>query len=252
MGKFVNKKSQGLVKYEAVIKNSFDKVLHLDNIMKFYKFQPVGPVKASETFYDTPTDMLAKAGVVLSKIQEGDRVFFKVEQSAYLSNAFRHSTSKIFVHKVGPKDTIKDHAFYLVDGIRGLFATSFSIDLENVIKNAIPKITISINSNIYKVISGTGFRCYVALEETKIQNFETKKSYQTEGMTVKHIGPEQYLEEFDRFNNAIQKYCKEFIVVNDNNFEHAKNVTKKIVVPKLTKEEKKKQKELEKKKSQIK
>ena len=71
-------------------------------------------------------------------------------------------------------------------------------------------------------------------------------------MTVKHIGPEQYLEEFDRFNNAIQKYCKEFIVVNDNNFEHAKNVTKKIVVPKLTKEEKKKQKELEKKKSQIK
>ncbi|MBQ3494600.1 MAG: hypothetical protein IJA69_04210 [Clostridia bacterium] len=252
MGKFVQKQNFGVEKYEAIIKNSFKKVLALGQVLKFYKFQFAGSLTSSETFYDTAGHILEKAGIILSRIQERDRVFFKVEQSAYLKKTFKHTTSKIFTHKVGAKDSIKDHAFYLVDGIRGLYSTSFSVDLENVIKNAVPTITISTKADVYKVISGTGFRCYMAHEEIVYKNFETKKKYQSQGMTIKHLGPEQYLDEFNEFNKAVQKHCKEFLVVHDNTFEHAKNVTKKIEVPKLTKEEKKKQNELEKKKNAIK
>ena len=252
MGKFVQKQNYGTVKYEAVVKNSFEKVLALTSVLRFFKFQSLGPVQSSETFYDTPTNLLEKAGIILSRVQEGNRVFFKVEQSAYFSKAFKHPTSKIFIHKVGTKDSITDHAFYLVDGIRGLYSTAFSIDLENIIKNAVPKITIQISARVYKVISGTGFRCYMAHEDILYKNFQTKKKYTSQGMTIKHLGPEQYMQEFDEFNSLVEKHCKQFLVVHDNTYEHAKNVTKKIEIPKLTKEEKKKKKEQEKKKSAIK
>lgn len=252
MGKFVQKQQLGTVKYEAVTKNSFGKVLKLTSILRFYKFAAVGGVQTSETFYDTPADLLFKSGLILSRVQEGNRVYFKVEQSAYFSKKFKHSSTKIFVHKVGARDTIKDHAFYLVDGIRGLYSTAFSIDLENVIKNVVPKIVIQTNASVFKVISGTGFRCYMAHEEILYRNFVTKKKYKAQGMTVKHLGPEQYMQEFDEFNNNIVKYCKDFMVIHDDVYEHAQNVTKKIEVPKLTKEEKKKKKELEKKKAAIK
>lgn len=252
MGKFVRKQEIGTVKYEAVTKNSFSKVLKLTSVLRFYKFASIGGVQTSETFYDTPADLLFKSGIILSRVQEGNRVYFKVEQSAYFSKKFKHSSTKIFVHKVGARDTVKDHAFYLVDGIRGLYSTAFSIDLENVIKNAVPKIVIQTNANVFKVISGTGFRCYMAHEEILYRNFVTKKKYKTQGMTIKHLGPEQYMQEFDEFNNNIVKYCKDFMVIHDDVYEHAQNVTKKIEVPKLTKEEKKKKKELEKKKAAIK
>ncbi len=225
MGKFIELKNDDVVKYEALTDKPFEKVFALQNVLKFYRFAYAGTVKSSEIFYDTPSDLLYKAGVVLSRVQEDDRVFFKVSPSASLSNV---TTKKIFSHKVGVKDTIKDHAFYLVDGIKGLFSTPFSIDVENVIKNAVPKIGIFINADVYKVISGTGFRSFMCHENIKYENYETKRKQHALGMTVKMIGPEQYHEEFVSFNDAIKKYCKEFIEVHDNLYEHAKKITRKI------------------------
>ena len=225
MGKFVELKNDDVVKYEALTTKPFGKVFALQNILKFYKFAFAGTVKSSEIFYDTPNDLLYKAGVVLSRVQEGDRVFFKVAPSASLSKI---ATQKIFSHKVGVKDTIKDHAFYLVDGIKSLFSTPFSIDVENVIKNAIPKIGVFTSASVYKVISGTGFRAYMCHEETKYENYETKRKQHSQGMTIKMIGPEQYKNEFISFNDSIKKYCKEFIEIHDNIYEHAKKITRKI------------------------
>ncbi len=224
MGKFVELQKYDIVKYEALTDKPFAKILSLENKLKFYRFQFVGPVRASETFYDTPNDILYKAGIVLSRIQEDDRVFFKVEQVSSLKS----KTQKVFSHKVGVKDTIKDHSFYLVDGIRAMFNTPIYIDLENVIKNAVPKISISIMANVYKIISGSGFRAYMCLETQKYENFETKRQHKSDGMTIKLDGPTQYLPEFNSFNDNIKKYCKEFIEVNDNVYEHAKKLTKKV------------------------
>ena len=224
MGKFVELQNYDVVKYEALTDKPFRKILALEHILKFYKFQYFGPVKSSETFYDTPNDILYKAGIVLSRIQEDDRVFFKVGQASTL----KAKTQKVFSHKVGVKDTIKDHSFYLVDGIKSIFSTPIYIDLENVIKNAVPKVSIFINANAYKVISGSGFRAYMCLEDIRYENYETKRQHKSNGMTVKLAGPDQYLPEFKSFNDSIKKYCKEFIEVHDNIYEHAKILTKKV------------------------
>ena len=241
MGKFVELVNTDVVKYEALTSKPFDKVFALEGILKFYKFQFFGPVKSSETFYDTPNDLLYKAGIVLSRVQEDDRVFFKVAQA--VNNNLKTSTQKVFSHKVSVRDTIKDHSFYLVDGIRGLFSTPIYIDLENVIKNAIPKITVAISANVYKIISGSGFRAYMCHENITYENFETKRQQKANGMTVKLSGLEQYMSEFIEFNKAIQKHCKEFVEVHEDLYEHAKKITKKID-PKVAKESLKKAKEM--------
>ena len=225
MGKFIELKNDDVVKYEALVNKPFERVFELQKILKFCRFAFSGTVKSSEIFYDTPNDLLYKAGVVLSRIQEGDRVFFKVAPAASFTTI---NTQKIFSHKVGVKDTIKDHAFYLVDGIKGLFSTAFSIDLENVIRNAVPKIGIFTNANVYKIISGTGFRAFMCHEDIRYENYETKRKQHSLGMTVKMIGPQQYRNEFIAFNDSIKKYCKEFIEINDNTYEHARKITRKI------------------------
>ncbi len=235
MGKFIELKNDDVVKYEALTDKPFEKVFALQNVLKFYRFAFAGTVRSSEIFYDTPNDLLNKAGVILSRVQEDDRVFFKVAPSTSLSKV---TTQKIFSHKVGVKDTIKDHAFYLVDGIKGLFSTPFSIDVENVIKSAVPKIGVFTNANVYKVISGTGFHAFMCHEDTRYENYETKRKARSQGMTVKMAGPSQYQSEFISFNNAIKKYCKEFVEIHDNTYEHAKRITKKID-PKQAKKDKK-------------
>ena len=241
MGKFVELVNNDVVKYEALTSKPFDKVFALERILKFYKFQFFGSVKSSEVFYDTPNDLLYKAGVVLSRVQEDDRVFFKVAQAA--NSNLKTNTQKVFSHKIGLRDTIKDHSFYLVDGIRGLFNTPFSIDLENVVKNSIPKISVTINANVYKVISGSGFRAFMCHEDIHYENHESKRQQKANGMTIKLSGPEQYMPEFKEFNKAIQKHCKEFVLVHENLYEHSKKITKKID-PKQAKEDLKKAKEM--------
>lgn len=227
MGKFIELQNNDVIKYEALTDKPFNKVFELQGILKFYKFQFFGSVKSSEIFYDTPNNLLYKAGIVISRVQEGDQVFFKVAPSASFSK-IKTNTKKIFSHKVGVKDTLKDHSFYLVDGVKGLFSTPLYIDVENVIKNAKPKVAVYINANIYKIISGTGFRSFMCHEEIKYENFESKRHTTSKGMTLKFIGSEHYLKEFNSFNDSIKKYCKEFIEIHDNLYEHASKITKKL------------------------
>ena len=239
MGKFVELNSKDIVRYEALTDKPFGKVFALENILTFYRFQYCGQIHTSEIFYDTPNDILYKAGIILSKIQEENRVFFKVYQ---ISQSKILKSQKVFAHQVGAKDTLKDHAFYLVDGIRGVFSTPFYVDLENVIKNAIPKVASYTVANVYKIISGSGFRSYICMEDTKYENFETKRSQKVQGMTVKLIGPEQYMPEFVTLNETIQKYCKDFVQVHNNQYEYIKTITRKID-PKQAKLDMKKAKE---------
>jgi hypothetical protein len=225
VGKFVEIRNDDFMKYEALVDKPFGKVVQLDRVLPFYKLSPEGAIRCSEVFYDTPNDLLLKAGITLSKIQEDDQVFFKVCQN---TTSKTNRNQKVFSHKVGAKDTLKDHAFYLMDGIRGLFSTPMYIDLEHVIQIAIPKVGIFINANLINVISGTGFRANLTLEETRYENYETKRNQKVLGMTVRLASPEQYMPEFVSFNDAIKKHCKDFIEVNDNIYQHVRTITRRI------------------------
>lgn len=246
MGYFVKVGSETTRKYEMVGESSFKGLLFYLKEMQFHKTTYDGKDIAVETYFDTPENLLAKSGIVLSKFDEENNHFIKVENTAFLSKILNKLKKEVFVHKIGANDTLSDHAFYIKDGITALYTTSFSIDLENVIKNAIAYIKVTTRAKIYSVASGTGMRVKVALEDKKIENFGTKRNHVYNSITVKlaNNNKEVFMEEFKKFNELLQKNCKEFIETSENQFEFITKVTKPIE-PKIV------EKKPEKKKSKV-
>ena len=242
MGYFVKIDSNITRKYEEVGSSSFKNLLGFLNALHFQKTTYIGKDIAKETFFDTPEHLLARGGIILSKFEEGNNVLFKVENTAFLSKVLNKLEKEVYIHKIGYADKLSDHAFYLKDGITALFTTSFSIDLENVINNSIPNLIITTNAKIYSVVSGSGMRLRVALEKVKIKNLETKRSHKMQGITIK-LDSENvslFIDEFNKFNDLLQKNCKEYLITKQNQYDYAKNVTKPIVI--ATKEKVKKKK----------
>lgn len=243
MGYFVKINSKTTKKYEKAGTTSFKNLHGFLKSLRFQKTSYLGKEVLKETYYDTPEHLLSRSGIVLSKFDEGKNIFFKVENAAFLSKMLNRLEKEIFIHKIGIQDKLEDHAFYIKDGITALFSTPFSIDLENVINNAKPNLVVTTKAKIYRIVSGSGMRVGLAEEKTNIKNLETKRTYNIEGLTVK-LDSENvplFLDEFNKFNEILQRNCKEYLETNENQFDFARNVTKPIVVePKEKKKPKKK------------
>ena len=244
MGYFVKINSKTTRKYEEVGSSSFKNLKGFLKSLRFQKTTYIGSEVVKETFFDTPEHLLSRSGIVLSKFEEGKNIFFKVENTAFLSKVLNKLEKEVYIHKVGIADKLSDHAFYIKDGITALFSTPFSIDLENVINNSNPNLIITTKSKIYKIVSGSGMRVSLAEEYTNIKNLETKRIYNIQGLTIK-LDSENvplFLDEFDKFNELLQRNCKEFLETNENQFDFANNVTKPIVIEPKQKKDKKKTK----------
>lgn len=250
MGYFVKINNDTTKKYEAVSGSAFKNFLGFAKGFKFQKLTRVGSDIAKETYYDTPAHLLNKSGIVLSKFEEGKNVFFKVENASFLSKVLNKLEKEVFVHKVGAGDKLADHAFYIKDGITSMFTTAFSIDLENVIKSAEPKMEVVINADIYQLASGTGMRAKLALETKVIRNLETKRKYEVRGLTIRleNDNTKLFIDDFNKFNELLQRNCKEFLEVNENQFDFATKVTKALppkIKEKKTKDQKKKENKIQ-------
>lgn len=231
MGYFVKINTEITKKYELVGEGDFKNLLGFIGSLRFHKISYLGSDVAKEVYYDTPEHLLNKSGVVLSKFEEGTNAFFKVENTAFMSKVLDKIGKEVFIHKIGYNDTLSDHAFYVKDGITALYTTSFSIDLENVLSNAVPKLEIITTAKVYNIASGTGMRVDLALEERRIRNLETKRTNKSKGITIrlKNENRSVFLTEFNNLNTLLLRNCKEFVEIKENPFDYASNVTKAIV-----------------------
>lgn len=241
MGYYVKINNDTTKQYEAVTANAFKNFLNYAQGLKFQKLNFVDADSCHETYYDTPAHLLTRSGIVLSRFEEGNNVFFKVETATSLSKVLNKLDKEVFVHKIGANDKLSDHAFYVKDGITSLYSTQFSVDLENVINSSIPTIDISINAKVYEIIGGTGMRARLALENKVVKNYETKRSYKVQSMTIKleNENTALYLDDFAKLNEQIQKNCKDFMLIDENQYDWAVKVTKPIIIEKKPKEKKK-------------
>lgn len=231
MGYFVKINTEITKKYELVGEGNFKNLLGFIGSLRFHKISYLGSDIAKEVYYDTPEHLLNKSGIVLSKFEEGTNAFFKVENTAFMSKVLDKIGKEVFVHKIGYNDTLIDHAFYVKDGITALYTTSFSIDLENVLSNAVPKLEIVTSAKVYNIASGTGMRVDLALEEKRIKNLETKRTNKSKGITIrlKNENFAVFLPEFNELNKLLQRNCKEYLEIKENQFDYASNVTKPII-----------------------
>ena len=240
MGEFIRKDTETVQHFDTITNKAFRKLIALGGSLKSYIFKPIGRSTSMIIYYDTPENLLKRAGILLYKTFERGKYYFKLEKLSFLPKAFKVSGEEIFVHEIySAKDTPENHALYLIDAITSMFATQFNIDLENVLKVARPKMVVEIKADMIKVFSGTGFKCEMGLEKVLYRNFETKKKVKKDEVSFTLDSPINFIGDYKNFINTVTKYCKDITELTESRYEHATNLTKIIEVPKESKKIKK-------------
>lgn len=249
MGNYVNVVKEGTKSYIGITEKPFSKVLSIEKKLSLHRFSYEGSFNKQIVYYDTEGGLLEKAGIILSKTFEPNKCYFKVERQTYLPKSFSRRKEIVFIHEVGPKDKVMDHAFFLSDGIKSLFTIQFTIDLDNVLKNIFPKIVILSKVTKYKVLSGGGFKAQLYFYSSKIKNLTTKRVAEANLLNVELDSPITYLPAFNYFNTQIEKNCKELIPFEESLYDYSHRVTKPLPEKdKLTKKQEKEKQKLKQKK----
>lgn len=225
MGRFETINTEGLKIYTLFSKRSINKVL--DAIVSMgYACDEQDRARSNSIYVDSQNNLLSSAGILLSKVVEEGKAYFKVEKEEYFTDkkSIIPKQKKVFIHPIGVKDIASDHSLFLVDGISSMFSTKFHIDLENVLKTVVPRLEIESRKNIFRILSGKGFKAEMVYERVFIRNYFTKRRAEVMMLEIKHtssIGG----EEFKKFSNNLEKRCKEIMPTNETKYEIAKKMT---------------------------
>lgn len=228
MGQFVDKDFLDSKLYDMVDKDAFKKLLNMEKLLKFENISFAQAGIYSEVFYDTPKDVLAKTGVILSRVHEQGRTYFKVQKQSFVPQTFRTIKDTMFIHEIGARDKILDHSLYLIDGISTLLATNFNIDLENILKTVVPRLEIKTNYSVYRLVSGTGLRTNLIEQKILFKNYITKRKVKKECLKLENISPATYKAQYDDLVELIEKKCVGILPVTETLYDYAIRLTKKL------------------------
>lgn len=227
MGNFIEVSKDGVKNYTLFSKNAIKQVISLQSILPMYTFIADEKCKLKQVYLDSENNLLSSAGVILSKTTEKNKAYFKVEMEQLKGKAssLLKRSEKVYIHNVGIKDSAKDHSFFLANGIKAMFSTQFTIDLDNVLKMIVPKIELKTKRSVYKVFSGNGFKAELIFDEIDVRNFETRRGTALQTLTVKQTSSIQN-SQFEEFTNKLEKFCKEIIPTDDTKYEIVRRMTK--------------------------
>ncbi len=229
MGKFEILKLDNKKSYTLFSKKSFKKILNLDNELPQYEFIPICKKKVQEIFYDSENNLLKSAGIILSKVIDINKAYFKIEREDYLIGKKLVNEKKVYIHSIGINDTILDHSMFLIEGITSMFSTKFNIDFENILKMVFPNLIIENKIEEYKILSGKGFKAQMNFEQVKFNNYSTKIKKTIEMLTIQQLSTDLHDDEFRKFVSELEKDCKEIIPTEESKYKIALRITQKQI-----------------------
>ena len=83
MGRMESKSTIGVKYYDVLSKKTFGDIAALDRRLPLYSFENQGGSRLRETYFDTPGKLLARAGLTLCKVVEGNRKRTKQKRSFF-------------------------------------------------------------------------------------------------------------------------------------------------------------------------
>ena len=214
------------VHYDMIRNNEKQIVEKLDRELAFYRIYFERKLKGKEIIYDTPNNLLAGVGLVLSKQYEEDRVFFKVRKISYLPTELRKPSQKFYLSDCNGYESPKDFPLQIASAINNAFSNIFTIDLVEVVKQTIPKYEIKIKGNLYNLTSGSGMKGMLVFEKVVYKDLVSGRKVKCRGATVTLPGEESFKKEANEVLSAIERKCKELLRYKESRFEIAQRLLK--------------------------
>ena len=193
----------------------------LEGLLKFYRIENKGKEFAKEIIYDVPDNLLSDAGIVLSKRYETKRIFLNVRKISKLPGEMKRPSKKFILGELESDIEPRNYSLQISSAIENSFSTTFTVDLDSIVKQTIPKIEININSNKYHIIGGTGFRADFFYEIATYKDIKTGKKVDREGVTLQLSNNKEYEEENKQILDLIDRQIKELALYNLSRFEIA-------------------------------
>lgn len=205
-------------------KNVRKTIAKLDKNLPYFSIKPDGKFEGKEIIYDVRSNMLANAGLVLSKQYEDGKAFFKVRKISTLPGGFKRPSQKFELAEVSENEAPKDFPVQIANAISNSFSGVFTIDLVSVVRQTIPKIAIDVTGRRYQIYGGTGYKAALLCEKAVYRDLETNKKVKRVGFTLKLPKEERCEEENKKILEAISHYCQELIYYQESRFEIAQRL----------------------------
>lgn len=189
--------------------------------LDFYRISRLDDVESKEIMYDIPNNALMDAGIVLSKQYRGGRVIFKVQKISFLPEEMRVPSKKFVLKELGTDAEPKDYSLEISSAIENSFSSPFTIDLDAVVREVIPKIEIKTKSERYLIIGGTGFRGELFYDKVVYKDVATKKKVEKEGVVLKLPTDEPSQKDNEFILDIIDRKVKGLGMYNMTRFELA-------------------------------
>lgn len=201
---------------------TFPKLLKtLAGELNFYRISRQADVDSREIMYDIPNNALTDAGVILSKQYKGGRVMFKVQKLSFLPEEMRMPSKKFVLQELEGDAEPKDFSLEISSAIEHSFSTPFTIDLDAIVREVVPRIEINIKSESYLIIGGTGFRGQLFYEKCLYKDVATKKKVEKEGVVLKLPIDEASQKDNEIILDVIDRKVKGLGLYNMSRFELA-------------------------------
>lgn len=236
--------STSRLNYDIIIDNERMTLQKLARSLGFYTIQLSEKIVEVETIYDTDKKLMTGAGIILRKKQTPRRAYFSLVRVNSMKNV-KNREKKSFLGECDHNDQPSDFPVQIADEINRIFNNLFTINLVDLVKHSSPYLRTEISGNRYKIISGTGYEAEISFENLKVRDMRTGRKGKKRICSVKMELDPNFERERQQILDAIERYCKELVVIERNRFEIAEVLIRPPVVKQLSPEE---LKELKKKK----
>lgn len=197
----------------------------LSEVLHYYRLERGIRRYSKEVFYDVPSQLLADAGIAISKWIEDGKSSLNVRRIFSLKELNKPSQKFLFGYCSNDEQP-KDYSYQMAAMIESSFKTPFSVDLESIIKQTQQNMIIEMVSDRYNIICGTGYRAIMQYEVVVYRNAITGKKVERNEITFKF--PIEDRPEKKEILDAIDRYVKGLSLSKESRFETAR----KILFPK--------------------
>lgn len=235
-----NNQNETIKYHYDMLRDNFSAVIKkMDRELAYFRIYFKRRTKTVEVIYDTPTNLLSSAGIVLSKEFRDGKSFFKVKKISYLPTELRKPNRKFYNAECGSRETPKDYPIQIASAINNAFSNIFTIDLVEVVKQTTAIFEIKIKSEVYSLTSGGGMKGEVSLEKITYKDMQSGRKVKRKGVTVSLPDDPAFEKETAEVLDAIERKCKELFFYKESRFEIAQRLLrpKKSNEPKLSRRE---------------